>query len=119
MSIIKIKNERYLRRKARVRAKIYGTALKPRVSVFRSNRHFYAQLIDDVSGKTIASVSSLALVKTSKKPKQDLAKTLGGELAKKAAEKKIDQVVFDKGAYRYHGSVKAFCDALREGGIKV
>ena len=108
-----------MRRKARVRAKIYGTALTPRVSVFRSNRHFYAQLIDDASGKTIASVSSLALVKASKKSKQDLAKTLGGELAKKASEKKIGQAVFDKGAYKYHGSVKAFCDALRAGGIKV
>lgn len=102
-----------------MRAKILGTAERPRVSVFRSNRHFYAQLIDDAAGETVASVSSLALAKTSKKPKKDLAKILGGELAKKAAEKKIAQVVFDKGAYKYHGSVKSFCEALRDGGLKV
>lgn len=96
------------RRHRRVRAKISGTIKVPRLCIFRSNKYIYAQLIDDERGKTLASA----------KGKFSGAKKVGREVAKKAAEKKINKVVFDKGGYKYHGRVKALADGAREGGLK-
>jgi large subunit ribosomal protein L18 len=100
----------------RVRSKISGSAQKPRLSVFRANRHIYAQLIDDLSGKTLASVSSLE-IKTKAK-KSELAMEVGKALAAKAKEKNISEAVFDRGGFAYHGRVKALAEGAREGGLK-
>lgn len=94
------------RRHKRIRAKISGTADMPRLSVFKSNRFIYAQLIDDVKGNTLASASS------------NDAKKVGSELAKKALALKIEKVVFDRGGYLYAGKIKAVADSAREGGLK-
>ena len=101
-------------RKRRVRATISGTADRPRLSVFRSLQGMSAQLIDDTTGKTLASVHTKAL---KAKPNLDGAKKLGEELAKQAKAAKITTVVFDRNGYRYHGRTKAFADAAREGGL--
>lgn len=111
------------RRKARVRIKIGGTAERPRLSVFRSNRKIYAQLIDDEKGKTLIAASERELDKKTKKQKNRKTKTeraslVGELLAKRAAKKKIKQVVFDRGSYRYHGRVKALAEGARKGGLK-
>ena len=104
------------RRRGRVRAKISGESTKPRLSVFRSNRGLYLQLIDDTTGKTLISAHSLEI--KSKDKKQAIAFELGKLLAKKAQEKKIETVVFDRSGYKYHGRVKAVADGAREGGLK-
>lgn len=108
------------RRAHRIRARIFGTAEKPRLTVFRSNQHLYAQLIDDRARTTLCAVSSKAFVKDKKSPLKGmaLAKALGAALAYTAKEKKIATVVFDRGAYRYHGLVKAIAEGAREGGLK-
>lgn len=100
------------RRKRRVRAGIYGTAERPRLSVFRSNRFICAQLIDDVSGRTLASASTKEAKATGDKKVQ--AKAVGLLIAKKAKEKGIKSAVFDRGAYKYHGRVKALAEAFKE-----
>ncbi len=102
------------RRKLRVRKKVFGTAEKPRLSVFRSLRYIYAQLIDDASGKTLVAVTS----DNGKKTKAEKAFETGKELAKRASEKKINEVVFDRNGYKYHGRVKSLADGAREGGLK-
>ncbi len=112
--VIKYKHQRDLRRK-RVRAKISGTADVPRLSVFRSNKYTYAQLIDDTKSHTLLSVCGIAKEKTKK---TDKSKDLGKELAKKAVEKNIKKAVFDRNGYRYLGRVKAFADGAREGGLE-
>ncbi len=105
-------------RKRRVRARIAGTAEKPRLSVHRSNTHIYAQLIDDAKRKTIVSASSLEIRQGTKKiVKSEIAKLVGAELAKKGKAAGIKTAVFDRGSYRYHGRVKALAEAAREGGI--
>lgn len=104
------------RRKKKIRAKINGTQECPRLSVFRSISHIYAQIIDDESSKTIASCSDLSLKKKGKKT--DLAKEVGLEIAKQAKEKKIEKIVFDRSGYQYHGRVKAVAEGAREGGLK-
>ncbi|HXF49344.1 MAG TPA: 50S ribosomal protein L18 [Verrucomicrobiae bacterium] len=111
------------RRKKRVRAKIYGTPERPRLSVFRSLKQMYAQLVDDLNRKTLASLSTLsAPVKEQspggKRTKGDRAKLLGKALAELARSKGIEKVVFDRNRYRYHGRVKALADGAREGGLK-
>jgi large subunit ribosomal protein L18 len=111
----KAKNQKNIRRHARVRSTISGTSERPRLSVFRSNRGMFIQLIDDLNGKTLASASSLE-IKT-KATKIDLAKELGILLAKKAKDLKISQVVFDRSSYKYHGRVKALAEGAREGGL--
>ena len=111
------KQEKRLRRHKKVRAKIAGTSKVPRLCVFRSHQYIYAQLIDDERGKTIIAVSSQEF-KKSKKPKADKAKEVGKLIAKKALEKKIEKVVFDRGGYKYHGRVKAVAEGAREGGLK-
>jgi len=112
----KAKNQKNNRRHAKVRSTISGTADRPRLSVFRSNRGMFIQLIDDLAGKTLLSVSSLE-IKT-KAAKIDLAKELGSLLAKKAGEAKIKKVVFDRSSYKYHGRVKALAEGAREGGLE-
>lgn len=105
------------KRQRRVRSKIIGTKEKPRLSVFRSNKHIYAQVIDDEQGKTIMSISEKQLEKKEKLVKLEKARELGKVLAKMANEKHIKQVVFDRGGYAYHGRVKALAEGAREGGL--
>ena len=101
----------------RVRKKITGTAARPRLSVYRSNKSIYAQIIDDLTGHTLASASSIeeAVVKTVNKSEQ--AKAVGKILAERAAQLNINAVVFDRGGYLYHGRVKALADGAREAGL--
>jgi len=105
--------KRQIRHK-RVRAKIIGDVNKPRLCVFRSNQHIYAQLIDDANNKTIAAVNDSEI----KGKKTETAKKIGLLIAEKAKEKKITEVVFDRGGYQYHGRVKALAEGAREGGLK-
>ncbi|MEK9194608.1 MAG: 50S ribosomal protein L18 [Patescibacteria group bacterium] len=105
-----------LRRAKRTRSKIYGTALKPRLSVFRSHRYIYGQLIDDSEGKTLVSAHSREIKGGG--TKSELAKKIGKLLAEKASKLNIKSVVFDRGGYRYHGRIKALAEAAREGGLK-
>ncbi len=116
-NILKKKNENHQRRRGRVRAKVFGTAGKPRLSVFRSSEHIYAQLIDDEKRITLVSESDLK-VKKEKKTKVEIAKELGGSLAGKAKKTGITEVVFDRGGFKYHGRVKALAEGAREGGLK-
>lgn len=111
------KTDRRTRIQLRIRKKITGTAERPRVAVFRSNNQIYAQIIDDVAGVTLASSSSLEFAKT-KAPKSELATKVGKSLAEKALAAKIENVVFDRGGYLYHGRVKALAEGAREGGLK-
>ena len=111
------KNETRKRRHARVRAKVSGTATCPRLNVFRSNSHIFAQIIDDTNGTTLVSSSSLAL-KLESSSNIDAAMKVGTDVAKKALEKNITNVVFDRGGYVYHGRVKALAEAAREAGLK-
>jgi large subunit ribosomal protein L18 len=106
------------RRKSRIRAKVKGTTERPRLSVFRSNKHVYAQLINDQTKETLTGASEAELKLTGKANKTDRAKEIGLLIAKKAATKKVTAVVFDKGSYRYHGRVKAIAEGAREGGLK-
>lgn len=110
------KNQNRKRRAGRVRAKISGTALRPRVSVFRSQLNLRVQVIDDVKGVTLAS-GSLADAKA--KNTVEGAGKLGTYIAKECSAKKITEVVFDRNGYKYHGKVKALADAMRDGGIKL
>jgi len=112
-----------LRRKKRIKLKIKGTSVKPRLSVFRSARHIYAQIIDDGLGVTLASSSSVGKEVLKKLGKGgggniEAAKIVGKNLAEKAGAKGIKKVVFDRGGYLYHGRVKALADAAREGGLE-
>jgi large subunit ribosomal protein L18 len=107
-----------LKRRRRVRAKIMGSAERPRVSVFRSNRGIHAQLVDDLSGRTLAAVAWTESDLRGLKPMEQAAKA-GERLAERAKEAGIESAVFDRGGYRYHGKVKAFADGVREGGLKV
>lgn len=106
------------RRARRTRAKLQGTAERPRISVYRSNKFIYVQAIDDVSRKTVIGVASKKVV-TGKTPKSDVAKATGLEVAKRLKEKKITKGIFDRGSYLYHGRVKALAEGLREGGMEI
>jgi len=116
MDANKIKQLKRGRRKGRVRAKVSGTADCPRLSVFRSNRGIYAQLIDDEIGQTLAAVSAREI--KSKSKKIDAGFELGKLIAKKAADKGIAKAVFDRNGYKYHGRVKALADGARAGGLQ-
>ena len=110
-----------LRRKVRVRKKVVGTDERPRVCVFRSNKHVYAQVISDSQGKTLVALSTLSkeLTDTLKKSKGvEAAKQVGVALAKVCQEKNIKRVVFDRNGFLYHGQVKAVADGAREGGLE-
>lgn len=109
-------NIRRQRRKVSIRAKLHNANL-PRLSVFRSNKHIYAQIIDGTKGKTVVSASDVELKKEAG-TKSERAQKVGELLAKKAGEAKIKAVVFDRGAYKYHGRVKALASGAREGGLK-
>lgn len=111
------KQVKRIRRHARIRAKIKGTAECPRFSVFRSNRGMALQLIDDEAGKTLASAVAKE-IKDKKLNKTELAAVLGKLLAEKAVAKKIDKTVFDKSFYKYHGRIKAAADGARAAGLK-
>jgi len=102
----------------RIRSKITGTADRPRLAVFKSLKHIYAQVIDDASGKTIASASSRDKDSATKGANAAAAKAVGVLIAKKAKDKGVTQVVFDRGGYLYHGNIKALADAARENGLK-
>ena len=110
--------EARLRRHRRVRAKVRGSSERPRLAVFRSNRGIEAQLVDDDSGKTLASASHLALAKTFKGDKTKQAEAVGKALAAAAKKAGVDACVFDRGGYLYHGRVKALADGAREGGLE-
>jgi large subunit ribosomal protein L18 len=110
------KIERRIKIKYRVRNKVSGTAQRPRMSVFRSNKQIYVQLIDDLTGNTLAAASSLGI--TEKMPKKEQAAKVGDLIAKKAQEAGITTVVFDRNGYLYHGRVKEVADAARNGGLK-
>ena len=117
MSQVKTKPQARLRRRRRVRAKVNGTPDRPRLSVFRSNRGIQAQLIDDVQGHTVAAVN---WIEDDLKPlaRMEQAKRSGELLAERAKAAGIEECVFDRGGYRYHGKVKALADGAREGGLK-
>ena len=106
------------RRHARVRRKISGTAECPRLCVFRSNSNIYVQVIDDVKGTTLVAASTLDKEVKTKHSNQEAAKEVGALIAKRALEKNITTVVFDRGGYIYHGVVKELAEAAREGGLK-
>lgn len=112
---VKKKRELTMRRAGRVRARMSGSTEQPRLSVKRSLKHLYAQLIDDASGKTLAAASDFDVGQ--KGTKLEVAKEVGKILATRAKEKKIELVVFDRGSYRYHGLVAALADGAREGGL--
>jgi large subunit ribosomal protein L18 len=117
----KLKLKRRLRRRNHVRRRVVGTAERPRLSVFRSSKHIYAQLIDDLSAVTLAAASSLAPdVRGNLKYGGNIkaAQVVGKKLAEAAKEKGIAKAAFDRGHYRYHGRVKALADAAREGGLQ-
>jgi large subunit ribosomal protein L18 len=107
-----------LKRRHRVRAKVSGTAERPRISVFRSNRGIHAQLVDDISGRTLAAVAWTESDLRGLKPMEQAGKA-GELLAKRAKAAGVEAALFDRGGYRYHGKVKAFADGVREGGLKV
>ena len=106
------------RRHIRVRRKISGTADRPRLCVYRSNSNIYVQIIDDVAGNTLAQASTLDKEIKTKHANKEAAKEVGALIAKRAADKKIDTVVFDRGGYVYTGRVKALAEAAREAGLK-
>ncbi|MCD2255340.1 50S ribosomal protein L18 [Agrilactobacillus fermenti] len=112
------KNKTRQKRHMRVRNKISGTAERPRLNVFRSNKHIYAQLIDDVAGVTLVSASTLDKELTASGNKTEQAQAVGELIAKRAEAKGLKAVVFDRGGYLYHGRVKALADAARENGLE-
>jgi large subunit ribosomal protein L18 len=114
---VKTKPQQRLRRRRRVRARIRGSAERPRLSVFRSNRGVSAQLIDDDSGKTLVAVNWIE-PELRKLDRAERAKSAGELLAKRAKEAGVETCVFDRGGYRFHGHVKALADGAREGGLK-
>ena len=106
------------RRHARVRTKVSGTAERPRLCVYRSNTNVYAQIIDDVAGKTLVAASTLDKEVKTKKSNVEAAKEVGALIAKRAAAKNITTVVYDRGGYIFHGVVKELAEAAREGGLE-
>jgi large subunit ribosomal protein L18 len=112
------KPEARARRHKRVRGKVYGTAERPRLVVFRSNAGIEAQIVDDVEGKTLAGATWLQLKKSFKGNKTQQAAEVGKLLAERAKQANLESVVFDRGGYLFHGRVKALAEAAREGGLK-
>ncbi|MFZ1881656.1 MAG: 50S ribosomal protein L18 [Gaiellaceae bacterium] len=109
--------EMRLRRHRRVRGKVRGTAERPRLAVFRSNRGIFAQLVDDDAGKTVAAASWVGLPKSFKGDKSEQAAEVGKVLAEAAKKAGVEAVVFDRGGYLFHGRVKALAEGAREGGL--
>jgi large subunit ribosomal protein L18 len=111
-------SEARARRHRRVRGKVFGTAERPRLVVFRSNRGIDAQLVDDASGRTVAAAGWLQLKKSFKGSKTEQAAEVGKQLAENARKAGIEEVVFDRAGYLYHGRVKALAEGAREGGLR-
>lgn len=121
MGRIEDKKRNRLNRRRRIRGKVHGTAQRPRLSIFRSTRHIYAQIIDDDMGAVITSASTMeAQLRGSGKNSGniDAAREVGKLLAERAATKKIATVSFDRGGFKYHGRIKALAEAVRDGGLK-
>jgi large subunit ribosomal protein L18 len=114
----KVKREHRVRRHRRVRKKVRGTAARPRLAVFRSNRHISAQVIDDVTGRTLASASTLEADLRDASGTADGAGKVGELLAERASAAGVSAVVFDRGGFRYHGRVAALAEAARRGGLE-
>lgn len=112
------KAQRRARRKLRIRSTVQGSATRPRLSVFASNKHFYCQAIDDLSGSTLASVSDIEKAMDGVKVTVEGVKALGTELGKRLKSLKIETAVFDRNGFRYHGVIKSFADAVREAGVQ-
>jgi large subunit ribosomal protein L18 len=113
------KNKARKKRHLRIRKRLFGTAVRPRLNVFRSSKHIYAQLIDDVNGHTLAAASSLDKELGLKNGANvEAATAVGALIAKKAQEKGLTEVVFDRGGYLYHGRIKALAEAAREAGLQ-
>ncbi|MEK7452894.1 MAG: 50S ribosomal protein L18 [Patescibacteria group bacterium] len=106
-----------IQRHKRIRSKIVGTETRPRLAVFRSSQHIYAQIINDDKGFTLVAFSDIK-IKKDKNTKGEIAKMVGIEIAKKAKEKKIEAVVFDRGGYKFHGRIKLLAEGAKEGGLK-
>lgn len=120
MDKIKSKRKKEERRKIRVRSKIFGTAEKPRMSIFKSNAFIYIQFIDDFAQKTLVSVSTAKIKEKGKKiDAKELSGKLGEMAAKEALAKGIKMAVLDRGSYKYHGNVKAIAGEIRKGGVKI
>ncbi len=113
------KAKRRLRIRKRIRKNVSGTAAKPRLAVFRSNKQIYAQIIDDENGVTLAAASSLKNKDAQSVSKTEQASMIGKEIAEKAVKAGINNVVFDRGGYLYHGRVKQLAEAAREAGLKL
>ncbi len=113
-----IKNDKRIRRHKKIRMGMHGTKNRPRLFVFRSNQHIYAQLVDDDKAKVLISVSDKNLKIKKGEKKSDIAKEVGKSIAKKAMENKIEKVIFDRGGIVYHGRIKALADGAREAGLK-
>lgn len=113
-----IKTLKRVRRHKKIRKDIHGTKDRPRLCVFRSNQHIYAQLINDENAKVLISVSDKDLKVKKGEKKGDTAKDVGKLMAKKAIENKIEKVVFDRGGFIFHGRIKALAEGAREGGLK-
>jgi large subunit ribosomal protein L18 len=118
MSKIKSKRERRERAKRRKKEKKLGTAERPRLSVFKSSKHIWCQLVDDKEHKTIVSASDLELNLKQKMTKKEIAKEVGKLIAKKALQNNIKKIVFDRSGYKYHGRIKALAEGAREGGLE-
>lgn len=117
MQLTKLKRRKRIH--GRVRKKIIGTAQRPRLNIFRSNKYIYAQLIDDEQGRTLLSASSYEAAISNDGNRSDQSKEVGKLIAERAKAAGIEQVVFDRGGYLYHGRVKALADGAREGGLKL
>jgi len=118
MLVISYKKESREKRHASLRKRIEGTPDRPRLAVFRSARHIYAQVIDDLQNKTLVGTSDLAIETSDEDDKKATAKKVGAAIAKKCLEKGIDKVVFDRAGFKYHGRVSALADGAREAGLK-
>ena len=113
------KNERRLRIKNRIRKVVSGTEARPRLAVYRSNKEIYAQIVDDVSGKTLAAASSRdKSISTAKGNKSEVAELVGKALGEKALKAGVETIAFDRGGYLYHGRVKSLAEGAREAGLK-
>ena len=115
MKKLQIKSQKFARRKARVRAKVHGTEERPRLSIFKSHKYIYAQIVNDDKGHTLVSAHTMD---SKAKSPVERAQELGALLAKKAKESKITKVVFDRGGYIYHGRVRHLAEAARQAGLK-
>ena len=113
-----VKREKRIRKHKMIRSNMHGTKERPRLHIFRSNQHIYAQIVDDDKAKIILSVSDKDVKNAKKETKSETAKEVGKLIAKKAAEAKIDKIVFDRGGNIFHGRIKAVADGAREGGLK-